>query len=152
MHRLSILALSLLVSAGLSAGCAEPHAASDVVEVFKTPTCGCCGKWVDHMKAAGFTVKVTDLPELSQVKAKHGVPAPLQSCHTSLVGGYVVEGHIPAADVKKLLAEKPKVHGIAVPGMPVGSPGMEVPGGQRQPYSVLTFDKAGKTAVFVEHR
>ncbi len=120
------------------------------MHVYKTPTCGCCSKWVDHMRQAGFTVTVEDLSndDLQKVKATLGVPPAVNSCHTARVAGYLVEGHIPADTVKRLLKEKPKVAGIAVPGMPIGSPGMEVPGTRPQPYDVLTFDKAGTTKVF----
>ena len=121
------------------------------VHVYKTPTCGCCSVWLDHLRAHGFTVKHTDLDDLTATKAKHGVPPALQSCHTALVGGYVIEGHVPAADVQKLLKERPKVAGIAVPGMPIGSPGMEVPSGQVQPYSVFAFQRDGSTTVFAKH-
>ena len=119
-----------------------------VVSVFKTPTCGCCSKWVDHMKASGFDVKVQDVDDISPVKTKLGVAPEISSCHTAQVGGYVIEGHVPAAAVQRLLKEKPKVVGLAVPGMPAGSPGMEVPGGHQEPYAILTFDKAGKTSVY----
>jgi hypothetical protein len=120
------------------------------VDVFKSATCGCCAKWVDHMRQAGFTVHVSDLPEaeLKKIKARYGVPVPAHSCHTARVGGFTVEGHVPAADVKRLLKEKPKVAGLAVPGMPLGSPGMEVSGVRAQPYQVLTFDKQGATKVY----
>jgi len=117
--------------------------------VYKTPTCGCCAKWVDHMKAAGFDVKVQDMDDLTEIKQASGVPVRLRSCHTAVVGNYVVEGHVPADVVKKLLAEKPKTTGIAVPGMPVGSPGMEM-GSEKAPYEVVTFDKTGKTTVFAK--
>ena len=116
------------------------------VEVYKDPTCGCCGVWVTHLRAHGFAPVVTDTPNMSAVKDKYKVAAPLRSCHTALVGGYVIEGHVPAADIQRMLKEKPKVLGLAVPGMPVGSPGMEGPGGK--PYDVVTFDAAGKTAVY----
>ncbi|MFQ5569114.1 MAG: DUF411 domain-containing protein [Rhodothermales bacterium] len=119
---------------------------TETVVVYKSPTCGCCGKWVDHMREAGFEVEVHDLDNLSTVKATHGVLPKVASCHTALVGGYVVEGHVPATYVKKLLEERPAVTGIAVPGMPMGSPGMEGP--TSVDYDVLTFDKTGKTAVF----
>jgi len=119
------------------------------IAVYKTPTCGCCTKWVDHMKAAGFAPTVTDLPELSAIKARVGVPPNLQSCHTATVDGYVVEGHVPADVVRQLLKERPKVTGIAVPGMPMGSPGMEQ-GGLKDPYDVLTFNVAGKTTVYAK--
>ncbi len=125
-------------------------AAGPTVSVYKTPTCGCCSKWVDHMKKAGFQVSVTDMPQqsLDNVKAKHKVPAAVHSCHTAVVEGYVVEGHVPPTEVKRLLKEKQKVTGIAVPGMPIGSPGMESPGMTAHPYDVLSFDAQGKTKVF----
>ncbi len=119
------------------------------VDVFKTSTCGCCVKWVEHLRAQGFAAKTTDLANLSEVKAKHNVPLAVQSCHTAIVGGYVIEGHVPAADIKRLLKERPAVVGLAVPGMPIGSPGMEGPDPNR--YDVLSFDKQGKTRVFSTH-
>lgn len=122
-----------------------------MMSVFKTPTCGCCAKWVDHMRQNGFTLHVTDLNDLTSIKNKHGVPARLQSCHTGVVNGYAVEGHVPAADVKRLLKDKPAVVGLTVPGMPAGSPGMEVPGMTPPPYNVLTFDKAGATRIYTTH-
>jgi len=120
------------------------------VEVYKTPTCGCCSKWVEHVRQAGFEVRVTDLDDnaLDQLKTKHAVPRTAQSCHTALVGGYVVEGHVPATDVRRLLKERPAVLGIAVAGMPIGSPGMEVAGTPPQTYNVISFDKAGSVRVF----
>jgi hypothetical protein len=118
--------------------------------VYKTPTCGCCSLWVEHMRKAGFEVDARDVTqtELDAIKAKHNVPASMQSCHTGLIGGYAIEGHIPAAEVRRFLTEKPAVAGLAVPGMPLGSPGMEVPGAKARPYSVLTFDRDGRTQVF----
>jgi hypothetical protein len=117
------------------------------VTVYKSATCGCCAKWNEHMKAAGFDVTSNDLPDVTPVKDKNGVPLPVRSCHTALVGPYVVEGHVPADLVKKLLAEHPAgVVGIATPGMPTGSPGMEGP--TKDTYNVVTFDKAGKTTVY----
>lgn len=138
-----------LGAAGLWAQ-AQRAAAAPSVDVFKSATCGCCAKWVDHMKQAGFTVHVTDLPEpeLQKIKDRYGVPASARSCHTARVNGFTVEGHVPAPEVKRLLEEKPQVAGLAVPGMPLGSPGMEVSGVTPQPYQVLTFDKAGATKVF----
>jgi len=120
------------------------------VDVWKSPTCGCCAKWIDHMRKAGFTVNVTELeePELQKIKTQHGVPTAARSCHTARVAGYTVEGHVPAPEVKRLLSEQPKVAGIAVPGMPLGSPGMEVSGVKPQPYEVVSFDKSGATRVF----
>ena len=125
-------------------------AAGPAMSVYKTPTCGCCSKWVDHMKKAGFQVTVTDMPQasLDNVKAKHKVPEAVHSCHTAVVEGYAIEGHVPATEVKRLLKEKQKVTGIAVPGMPIGSPGMESPGITAQPYDVVVFDAQGKTKVY----
>jgi len=123
---------------------------SNALKVYKTPTCGCCGKWIEHMRAAGFAPTVVDLPDLARIKARYGVPRNLESCHTAVVDGYVVEGHVPAGSVFKLLKERPKVLGIAVPGMPSGSPGMEQ-GPRKDPYNVLTFDQAGQTTVFARH-
>jgi hypothetical protein len=118
------------------------------VTVYKSPTCGCCTEWVAHIRRHGYRVKTEDLTDLQPIKTRHGVPATLQSCHTALVGGYVVEGHVPADLVDRLLQERPKVTGIAVPGMPIGSPGMEVPGMPGERYQVVTFDRNGQIGVF----
>jgi hypothetical protein len=136
--------LTFVIAAGSSLAGQKGGA---VVEVYKTPTCGCCGLWVKHLQQNGFTARVTDMDDLSGLKKKHGVPAKAGSCHTAVVNGYVLEGHVPAADVKRLLIERPAVVGLAVPGMPLGSPGMEF-GGTKQPYDVLSFDKTGQTKVF----
>lgn len=117
--------------------------------VYRSPACGCCNAWVDHMRAAGFRVQVEDRADLAPVKAEMGVPFDLSSCHTALVEGYVVEGHVPAEDVRRLLAERPDVKGLAVPGMPVGSPGMEGP--SPEPYTVVAFDGEGGREVFARH-
>jgi hypothetical protein len=119
------------------------------MEVFRSPTCGCCMKWVEHMRQAGFVVKVTDLEQdaLDKLKAQHFIPPTAQSCHTGRIAGYTVEGHVPAESVQKLLKDKPQVAGIAVGGMPLGSPGMEVPG-RKQPFNVVSFGKDGSTKVF----
>ena len=121
------------------------------VQVYKDATCGCCSLWVDHLRKAGFSATVTDAEDMSAIKAKYGVPQKARSCHTAVVGGYVIEGHVPAADVQRLLKERPKIVGIGVPGMPIGSPGMEVASVKPQAYDVLTFDKAGQTTVFASH-
>ena len=118
------------------------------VLVYKSPTCGCCNGWVEHLRAAGFTVDARNTTNLIAVKLDAGVPRAMTSCHTALVDGYVVEGHVPAAQLKRLLTERPDLAGIAVPGMPVGSPGME--GVNAQPYQVLSFDAQGNAAVFAE--
>ena len=110
--------------------------------VTKDPDCGCCGGWVEHMRDAGFTVAVVESASLNKMKARLGVPASLASCHTGEIAGYVIEGHVPAAEVKRLLAEKPSAKGLAVPGMPVGSPGME--GGHEDSYEVVLFGPTGR--------
>ncbi len=125
--------------------------AGPTVTVYKSPTCGCCSHWIEHMRGHGFAVKSLDVDDVSAIKTQYGVPAAAGSCHTALVGGYVVEGHVPANAVKRLLREKPRVVGIAVPGMPAGSPGMEVPSGRVEPYDVVTFDKTGAVTVFEKH-
>jgi hypothetical protein len=137
------LSLTFLVVAALSpaAQVATP------ITVYKSPTCGCCGKWVEHMKKAGFNPTVNDLPNVSPVKQSMGVPANLQSCHTSAIEGYAIEGHVPADVVRQLLKEKPKVAGIAVPGMPIGSPGMEQ-GDQKDKYNIVAFGKDGSQKVY----
>ncbi len=120
------------------------------VTVYKTPTCGCCKKWVTHLEESGFTVKVTDLEDLSEIKQQFGVPQNLRSCHTAVVNGYVVEGHVPADVVEKMLTEKPDIAGISVPGMPIGSPGMEVEGREADRYDILAFNKAGQSKVYAQ--
>jgi hypothetical protein len=116
--------------------------------VYKSPTCGCCSKWVEHMQANGFDVKAVNVDDIDKVKRERGVPADAASCHTGLVNGYVVEGHVPADAVLKMLKDKPAFAGIAVAGMPMGSPGMEVPGGQKDAFNIVSFDKSGKTALY----
>jgi hypothetical protein len=143
-----LVAAGALALGGLVA--AQRASPPQMVEVFKSPTCGCCANWVKHLEAAGFTTRVTDVEDITTVKTKHGVPGRLQSCHTAIVGGYVLEGHVPAADVQRLLKNKPAIVGVAVPGMPIGSPGMEV-GSTVQRYDVLTFDKQGQTSVFASY-
>jgi hypothetical protein len=123
--------------------------AGPLVTVTRTPTCGCCVKWVEHLEAHGFRVEIHDVQDVTPLKRAKGVPAELSACHTAEVQGYVVEGHVPAADVRRLLAERPPVVGIAVPGMPEGSPGMEGP--EPEPYRVLAFDREGRIMVFATH-
>jgi hypothetical protein len=114
--------------------------------VYKSPTCDCCKAWVAHVQRAGFTVTARDLADLSEVKAAFGIPRALESCHTAQIGGYLVEGHVPADLIEKMLREKPVGRGLAVPGMPVGSPGME--GGTPERYQVMLFDKSGSARVY----
>lgn len=140
---------TLLIAAFLAVGTVNPALASAKTEivVHKSPTCGCCTKWEDHLRAAGFKVVSKQVDDLNKIKTQAGVPDALQSCHTAKVQGYVIEGHVPAASIKKLLAKKPKsVKGLAVPGMPMGSPGMEGP--YTEKYEVISFEKGGKTEVF----
>jgi hypothetical protein len=139
-------ATSAIATASGPSGSAFP-----VVDVYKTPTCGCCSKWVDHLREEGFEVRTTDMRDLMDFKASHGVPRQLESCHTALVAGYVLEGHVPGADVQRLLEERPAIAGLAVPGMPIGSPGMEIPGSNAQPYDVIAFRNDGGTHVFAIH-
>ena len=139
--------LTAIAAAAIFVGGAA-HAAT--MTVYKSPSCGCCAKWVEHVEKHGFTVKVVPTADMMALKQRLGVPDEAMSCHTTKVGNYVVEGHVPAADIKRLLAQKPKARGIAVAGMPMGSPGMEV-GGQRQPYSTLLIKADGTTSVFARH-
>jgi len=136
---LAIAAIGAYVQWGPGAGSATP-----TVTVYKSPTCGCCSEWVTHLRDNGFSVKVQDEINVRPIKARLGVPRPLSSCHTAVVGEYVVEGHVPAGDIKRLLRERPSFHGLSVPGMPVGSPGMEQ-GNYVEPYAVVGFTPQGDT-------
>ena len=113
------------------------------ITVTKDPNCGCCNAWVDHLRSAGFAAETVDSSTLNRVKAKLGVPRDLASCHTAEVDGYVVEGHVPASAIRRLLAERPKAKGLAVPDMPIGSPGMELPGSLPEEYTVFLFGEFG---------
>jgi hypothetical protein len=126
---------------------APATAATPTAEVYKTPTCGCCGAWVDHLRAAGFTVRVHEVDDIAPVRSRLGMPAALASCHTARIGDYVVEGHVPATDIRRLLASNIVALGLAVPGMPIGSPGMEM-GPRLDPYEVLLVERGGRTRVF----
>lgn len=124
---------------------------AEVLSVFKSPQCGCCGKWVDYMESAGFRAKVNDTNDLDQIKSRYNIPRQLQSCHTAISEeGYIFEGHIPSAEIKRFLEEKPaNALGLSVPGMPVGSPGMEM-GNKLMPYQVLLLMEDGSTKVYAE--
>ncbi len=124
-------------------------AAGVEMTVYKSPTCGCCKGWIKHMKRNGFAVKAYDVNDVTPLKTRNGVPTRLTSCHTALVGGYVVEGHVPARDIQRLLQERPQIKGLAVPGMPMGAPGMEGP--RKDRYQVLSFDRDGSTAVYTSY-
>ncbi|MGE0443771.1 MAG: DUF411 domain-containing protein [Vicinamibacterales bacterium] len=121
------------------------------IQIYKDASCGCCSVWVTHLEQNGFAASVTNSPDMLAVKDSYGIPGQLRSCHTGVVNGYVVEGHVPAADIQRMLKEKPAVVGLAVPGMPIGSPGMEVPGMRPQPFDVIAFEKGGARRVFASH-
>lgn len=138
----TVLGIAALLTVTMAA---RPASVTEIV-VYKSPTCGCCTKWVDYLRKQGFTVVAHDTSGMTAVKADLGVPDAMASCHTAMVGGYVIEGHVPAADIQRLLKEHPKVVGLSVPGMVTGSPGME--GGTPEHYKVLAFDAKGATTVF----
>jgi hypothetical protein len=149
-----LITVAGLASAGALAGssfAALPPgrlAAPIEITVYRSPSCGCCKAWEDYLRKNGFTVKDVQQEDLSQIKAESGVTSKLTSCHTALVGGYVVEGHVPAADIQRMLREKPKIVGISAPGMPGAGPGMDT---GHDPYEVLSFDGKGNTAVWAKH-
>jgi hypothetical protein len=142
-----ILVIALLATLG--AGVASLATAGEIVDVYKSPSCGCCGKWIDHLQEAGFAVRAHNIGDVPAARQRLGMPARLGSCHTAKVGGYVVEGHVPAADIQRLLKEKPTALGLAVPGMPPGSPGMEGPPPAR--YNTLLVQAEGSTRIFAQH-
>jgi hypothetical protein len=150
--RSSILTLTVACALGATTALAQAKrpAAPIPMVVYKTPTCGCCGKWVAYMERNGFKATVIDLPDTSSARAQHGVPARLGSCHTAVIGAYTIEGHVPVEDIKRVLREKLAIAGLAAPGMPAGSPGMDVP--DSPAYEVVAFDKRGGTRVFATHR
>lgn len=119
------------------------------IAVYKSPTCGCCSAWVDHLKDSGFQVKAYNMQNMNEIKQRLGVTPKLASCHTAVVDGYVIEGHVPATDIKRLLKERPQVKGLTVPGMPMGSPGMEGP--RKDHFDVLTFDADNKTGIYAQY-
>ncbi|HEC05692.1 MAG TPA: DUF411 domain-containing protein [Thiolapillus brandeum] len=140
-----VILLSSIVVGGSWLLLPKTAQAADVV-VYKSPTCGCCKKWVSHMRENGFSVEVHEQYNVTPKKDEYGVPRRLRSCHTAKVGGYVVEGHVPADVVRQLLEEQPEIAGVAVPGMPMGSPGME--GFRKDPYDVISFTDSGKTGIY----
>jgi hypothetical protein len=142
VRRNVLLGLSALA---LLAGASRSLAADPTITVTKDPNCGCCSGWVEHLRQAGFAVEVRDVPDVNRVKARLGVPSDLAACHTAEVSGYVIEGHVPAAALRRLLDEKPNAKGLAVAGMPVGSTGMEVPGTPPDTYDVILFGPSRRT-------
>jgi hypothetical protein len=140
------LAVTFPAARGMRAARQAP--AGPTVTVYKNPTCGCCTKWMEHLERAGFTVVGHDVDDLASIKRQQRVPPTLESCHTAIVDVYVVEGHVPADVIQRLLRERPKVAGIAVAGMPAGSPGMEFPDARTQPYNVMAFRAEGGWTVY----
>jgi hypothetical protein len=144
----SFLALALTTAAARPPA-VDSAAKEPTITVYKDPNCGCCKSWIEHLIKHGYRVDARDTSEMSEIKRNLGVPEGLSSCHTAVVSGYLIEGHVPAKDIARLLKEKPKIAGLAVPGMPMGSPGMEGP--RTQHYKVLSFDKAGTTKTFASY-
>ena len=134
----------------LAAGCAQSAEARELT-VYKTPWCGCCSGWVTHMRRAGYTPKVVELEDLAPIRQRYGISFEQSSCHTGVAGGYALEGHVPPEDVTRLLRERPKARALIVPGMPLGSPGMESPTGEREAFDVLLLLPDGSTRVFARH-
>ncbi len=151
MKILAIVAacFAAVMLAGCSPSTAEPSL--PLVKVHKNATCGCCKIWVNRLREAGFQVEANDVDNLNSVKQRVGLPYGMGSCHTAEVDGYFVEGHVPVEDIKRLLRERPQAKGLAVPGMPVGSPGMEVPSGEVQPYDVMLVGSDGSASVYAHH-
>lgn len=150
ISRRTVVARAAVLALGFSGLSRLLHAGGGrtAMVVYKDPDCGCCEKWVDLMRAAGFVVAVRNTTDMQPIKRRYQVGAALASCHTAIVGGYVIEGHVPVDLIRKLLEQQPKVVGLTVPGMVTGSPGMEGP--NPQPYQVLAFDASGKTAVYAK--
>ena len=142
-------ALVVLIAGTAFVTLSSREAGAREITVYKTATCGCCSKWIDHLEANGFEVVAHDMEDITSVKIENGIHREFSSCHTAVIDGYVIEGHVPAEDIQRLLRDRPAVAGIAVPGMPIGSPGMEGP--NPQAYDVLTFDNLGKTSVYASH-
>jgi hypothetical protein len=157
MQRRTLLLNALALAAGATAGLAGASASSPtVIEVWKTPTCGCCKDWIKHLQANGFEVKAHDVSDAVKrdYRQRLGLADRFGSCHTALVGGYLLEGHVPASEIQRLLKDKPRALGLAVPGMPVGSPGMDGPeyGGRKDPYDVLLVQRGGTSSVYQSYR
>jgi len=157
MQRRTLLLNTLALAVGAAAGQAGAStSARPVIEVWKTPTCGCCKDWIKHLQANGFEVKAHDVSDAVKrdYRQRLGLADKFGSCHTALVNGYLLEGHVPAREIQRLLKEKPRALGLAVPGMPVGSPGMDGPeyGGRKDPYDVLLVQRGGTSSVYQVYR
>jgi len=147
-----IIGLAVAALALTGAMVIQPGEAAPQITVYKNAACGCCNDWIEHLEEEGFRVTAVNADNMPVIKAANGIHSGISSCHTALVGDYVVEGHVPASTLKRFLAEKPALAGLSVPGMPVGSPGMEMPGQPAQPYDVLSIDRSGNTAVYESFR
>ena len=143
-----VIIIALILSQEILFGYESPEETVPIT-VYKSPTCRCCNKWVQHLEDNGFKVNTVNKFDMKSIKSREGVPRPLASCHTAIVGDYVIEGHVPATDIKRLLKEQPAIAGLTVPGMPMGSPGME--GKRKDTYNVLTFTKDGDSAIFSQY-
>ncbi len=148
LHRrlFMLSAASTLTMASAYGAIAKP-----AIKVYKSPTCGCCSVWADRLREAGFRVVIDDVSDLDAIKAKLAIPQDLQSCHTGVINGFAIEGHVPPSDIKKFIKLKRRSLGIAVPGMPANSPGMEAPGSDNEPYTVWEFFRDGKRKAFAAH-
>jgi len=152
MKRIAIASAALVFGAlAVTLATAAQQTQPGTISVQRDPGCGCCLQWVAHLKAAGFKTHVTESSNMTVIKDSKGVPRQARSCHTGTIDGYVIEGHVPAEDIKRLLKERPAIAGLAVAAMPIGSPGMEVPGGKVESYDVLAFDKTGRVTVWAKH-
>ena len=155
MSRLLMLSVLLLATTPLLAASPwdlprQGHEGSREITVYRSPTCGCCKGWIDHLRSHGFEVTDVQRDDVNSTKQQLGLPQELASCHTAVIDGYVVEGHVPADDIKRLVAEKPDLAGIAVPGMPVGPPGMEM-GARKDPFAVIGFDREGRVEPYRQY-
>lgn len=145
MNRREFLATAIALGCAGNAAAAPP-----VIDVYKSATCGCCIEWVKHLRASGFMVRAHDVPEPGEYRRRHGIPDALGACHTAVVAGYAIEGHVPAREIHRLLKERPPAAGLSVPGMPVGSPGMEY-GNRLDPYEVLLVGRDGRPRVYARY-
>lgn len=153
--RIVLICLAAFATQGCTDSAAEPplqkSGSQTRIQVFKNASCGCCKLWVEHLRAAGFVASTQDVDNLDTIKTEVGIPAAHGSCHTAKVDGYFIEGHVPAKEIQRLLRERPSAKGLVVPAMPLGSPGMESPTGEAQPYDVLLVDKNGNISVYAHY-
>jgi len=147
----AIFAAAFVMATGSIASMAHASPEGEVVTVYKQTWCGCCEAWAKYMRKAGYQVKIVNMDDLSPINARFGLPQNLAGCHTAVLGDYFISGHVPIADIVKLIAEKPDAGGISVPGMPMGSPGMEVPGRMPMKYNTLLITRDGTATVYVAH-